>query len=136
MAKRDVKPVNTGYFDDVAIRGYDPVAYFTMSKPVKGSKDYAHKWLGATWQFANAEHRQTFADSPIKYAPQFGGYCAIGVSLDLLVANIDPNAWFIDDGKLYLQYSTNVGEDFKGDRGKLIAKGNANWRGANIKSTK
>lgn len=135
LAERDVKAVNTGYFDSIAIKGYDPVAYFTMSKAVKGSEEYSHEWVGVTWQFANEEHRQAFADSPIKYAPQYGGFCAIGVALDQLVANIDPNAWFIDDGKLYLQYSTNVGEDFKADREKLIANADANWRGAKIKQT-
>ena len=128
--------INTGYFDKVAIRGYDPVAYFTMSKAVKGSEKYAHEWLDATWQFANEEHRQAFADNPIKFAPQYGGYCAIGVSLDLLVANIDPNAWFITDGKLYLQYSKNVGAGFKANRAKHIANADGNWRGANIRPAK
>ncbi len=127
LAERDVKPVNTGYFDNVAINGYDPVAYFTMSKAVEGSEEHTQEWLGATWRFASEEHRQAFADSPIKYAPQFGGYCAIGVSLDILVANIDPNAWFIEDDKLYLQYSKNVGEDFKDGKAKFIGDAEARW---------
>ena len=73
-------PVNTGYFDNVAIMGYDPVAYFTDGRAVKGSEQFAYKWLGATWHFASTEHQQTFAATPIRYAPQYGGLCALGVA--------------------------------------------------------
>ena len=69
-------PVNTGYFGNVAIMGYDPVAYFTDGRAVKGSEQFAYKWLGATWHFANTEHQQTFV-TPIRYALQYGGLCAL-----------------------------------------------------------
>ncbi len=118
---------NTGYFGNVAIEGYDPVAYFTMGKAVRGSEEFAHKWLGATWQFANKEHRQSFSDNPLKYAPEYGGYCSIGVAFGELVPNIDPESWKIIDGKLYPQYSKNLDDDFADDPDKLIADADANW---------
>src|SRR5918995_185584 len=64
--------VNTGYFGGVAIMGYDTVAYFTDGKAVKGSEKYSYEWLGASWHFANDEHRKLFAANPVSYAPQFG----------------------------------------------------------------
>ena len=67
------KPVNAGA-DGIAIKGYDTVAYFSMGKPVKGSKEFSHQWKGATWLFANREHRDLFAAAPEEYAPQYGGY--------------------------------------------------------------
>ena len=68
--------VNTGYFGGVAIMGYDPVAYFTDDKAVKGSEKYSYDWLGTPWHFASKEHREMFMSEPVKYAPQYGGYCA------------------------------------------------------------
>ncbi len=65
--------VNVGS-DGIAIKGYDTVAYFTMSKPVKGSDNFAHEWNGAKWLFSSEEHLNLFAASPEKYAPQYGGY--------------------------------------------------------------
>src|SRR5512135_2769630 len=88
----------------VAIRGYDPVAYFTESKPVEGSKQFTFEWQGATWRFASAANRDLFAKTPEKYAPQYGGYCAYAVSQGH-TATIDPQRWRIVDGKLYLNYS-------------------------------
>lgn len=60
--------------DDVAIKGYDPVAYFTMGKPVKGDKEFEYKWEGAKWRFSGKEHLKLFIDAPEKYVPQYGGY--------------------------------------------------------------
>jgi len=96
--------VNTGYFGNVAIEGYDTVAYFTEQKPVKGSEAFAYDWMGATWYFANGEHRELFAASPKSYAPQYGGFCADGVSdgKGHAQVNIYPTAWQIVNGKLYL----------------------------------
>jgi len=96
--------INTGYFGDVAIKGYDPVAYFTEHRALKGSPAYSYNWLGATWHFASAEHRDLFAAEPVKYAPQYGGYCADGVSFGTITTNIDPKAWRIIGDKLYLSY--------------------------------
>jgi YHS domain-containing protein len=109
-----------------AIRGYDPVSYFTSGHPVKGSPRYNHRWRGATWHFASPENRDAFAAAPEKYAPQYGGYCAYGVANGYAVS-IDPAAWSIVDGKLYLNYSLGVREDWKKDVPGYIRKAEANW---------
>src|SRR5688572_6266590 len=97
-----------------AIRGYDPVGYFTAGRPVKGSPQFSHQWRGATWHFASAENRDRFAAAPEKFAPQYGGYCAYGVAQGYAVS-IDPAAWTIVDGKLYLNYSLSVRENWNKD---------------------
>ena len=104
--------VNTGYFGDVAIKGYDPVAYFTQNDAVKGSEEFSYRWLGATWHFASAENRDLFASAPVKYAPQYGGHCADGVSFGTVTTNIDPKAWRIIEGKLYLNYDPGAADGF------------------------
>jgi YHS domain-containing protein len=119
--------INTGYFGGVAIEGYDPVAYFTESRPVKGSEAFAYDWLGATWLFANAEHRDQFAAQPVSYAPQYGGHCAMGTAFGGTTANIDPEAWSIVDGKLYLQYSKGAREPWEQDRANRIAAADQKW---------
>ena len=125
--------VNTGYFGNVAIMGYDPVAYFTMNDAVKGSEDHALEWLGATWLFANGEHRQTFVASPIKYAPQYGGLCSLGVAYGEVTREIDPEAWSIIKGKLYLNYSKGGAGDFAESSDAMIARADAKWPKVKIK---
>lgn len=110
----------------VAIEGYDPVAYFTDGKPVEGSKEHTLEWNGATWRFASAEHRAAFAQDPEKYAPQYGGYCAFGVSRGYAV-KVDPSAWKIVDEKLYLNYNHDVQAEWAKDPAGYIAKADANW---------
>jgi hypothetical protein len=119
--------VNTGYFGGVAIEGYDPVAYFTESRPMKGSQEFAHEWLAATWHFDSAEHRELFAAQPVKYAPQYGGHCALGTAFGESTVNIDPEAWSIVDGKLYLQYSKDGREEWEQDRANRIAEADRKW---------
>ena len=109
-----------------AIRGYDPVAYFTLKVPTKGSDKFTHQWNGATWRFVSAEHRDLFAKSPEKFAPQYGGYCAYGVAQNYAVS-IDPQAWRVVDGKLYLNYSKGVQRDWDKDVPGYINKANTNW---------
>lgn len=109
-----------------AIDGTDPVAYFTMGKPVKGSSDFAHDWNGATFHFATAENRDAFAANPEKYAPQYGGYCAWAVSQGY-TASTDPEAWTIVDGKLYLNYNKSVQSTWEQDIPGNIAAGDGNW---------
>jgi YHS domain-containing protein len=120
--------VNTGYFGNVAILGYDPVAYFTDGKAMKGSPSISEKWLGATWYFASTGHRDSFMSQPIRYAPQYGGFCAAGAAFGEASANIDPEAWRIIDGRLYL-FSGKEGleEDFDPAAGELVGKANTNW---------
>lgn len=121
-----VEPVNKSFFGGVAIDGYDPVAYFTESKPVEGSKDFSHEWQGATWRFASAEHRDLFAAEPEKYAPQYGGYCAWAVAQGK-TADIDPEAWKIEDGKLYLNYSKKIQTRWEDAMTENIRAADENW---------
>jgi YHS domain-containing protein len=109
-----------------AIRGYDPVAYFTQSRPVKGLREFTHRWNGATWRFASAENRDRFAAEPHKYAPQYGGYCAYGVASGYAV-KIEPDAWSVVDGKLYLNYDRSVQKSWQADVPGYIRKADANW---------
>lgn len=112
--------------DGAAIRGYDPVAYFTDGAPVKGKGEFSHEWQGVTWKFASAENRDAFASDPEKYAPQYGGYCAWAVKKGT-TASIDPQAWKIVDGKLYLNYSLDVQKQWEGDIPGNIAEADKNW---------
>ncbi len=121
-----LSPVNRTTFGGVAIDGWDPVAYFTDGKPVEGSKEFVHEWNGATWRFASAAHRDLFAQAPEKYAPQYGGYCAWAVSQGY-TADIDPQAWKIEDGRLFLNYSLDVQKKWATDIPGNIAKADANW---------
>ena len=82
-----------------AIKGYDPVAYFTQSDAVKGSEEHSHMWSGVKWLFSTAANRDAFAAEPDKYAPQYGGYCSYAMSRNY-VADITPTAWKVVDGKL------------------------------------
>jgi YHS domain-containing protein len=113
-------PINTltgGLFGgrgDVAILGYDPVAYFTDGKPVKGSDKFTYSWQGAKWQFASQQHLEMFRAEPARYAPQYGGYCAYGASQDHLVS-IEPEQFTILDGKLYLNYDASVQKTWRKD---------------------
>lgn len=91
----------------IAVRGYDTVAYFTLSKPVKGNQNFKSDWNGATWHFSSQEHKELFDADPVKYAPQYGGYCAYGIANDYVV-KIDPAQWKIVDDKLYLNYDSNI----------------------------
>lgn len=119
------------YFVDgsgLAIRGTDPVAYFTDGAPVAGSAEFSHTWNNATWQFASAENRDLFVANPEQYAPQYGGFCAWAVSQGY-TASIDPNAWRIVDGKLYLNYSKGVQRSWERDIPSNISKADANWPG-------
>ncbi len=109
-----------------AIRGYDPVAYFTQGRPVKGSPELTHQWKGATWRFASAENRERFAAAPEKYAPQYGGYCAYGVASGYAV-KIEPDAWSVVDGKLYLNYDRSVQKSWQSDVPGYIRKADVNW---------
>jgi YHS domain-containing protein len=114
--------VNTGYFGNVAIEGYDTVAYFTEKRAVKGSEKFQSEWLGATWQFSSDENRKKFDANPIDYAPQYGGLCSEGVAYNEMTVNIEPEVWEIIDGKLYLSAGARF-EDLAANRHKA----ETNW---------
>lgn len=124
-ASAAVDPINKNVFG-TALKGYDAVAYFKEGKPVKGKDDFRHEWMGAKWYFASAENRDEFAKNPEKYAPQFGGYCAWAVAHNY-TASIDPEAWKIIEGKLYLNYSKDVQKKWEQDIPGFIKQGNENW---------
>ena len=111
---------------NLAIRGYDPVAYFTEGKAVKGDKDFTLGWQGADWRFASDENRTLFAADPEKYAPQYGGYCAWAVSRNY-TASTDPDAFTIVGDKLYLNYSRRVMRQWLEDRDANIESADGNW---------
>lgn len=111
--------INTGPSGKVAIYGYDPVSYFTENRPMQGSDDIALEWLGAKWHFANDVHKQMFSADPIRYAPQYGGHCADGIAAGWAVDNIDPNAWYMIDDKLYLFHNKEIMARFLDRPGKL-----------------
>ena len=123
---------NKSSWTGVAIEGVDPVAYFTERKPVKGSGKFSLKWKGATWRFSSAENLERFKASPEKYEPQYGGFCAYAVS-EGYTASIDPEAWSIVDGKLYLNYSKSVKQLWSQDIPGRIRKGDRNWLGLKTK---
>jgi YHS domain-containing protein len=119
-------PVYTGTFSNLAVSGYDPVAYFKAGKPVEGAARYEYKWNGATWRFASAANLAAFKTNPQSFAPQYGGYCAWAVSQGY-TASTDPTAWRIVDNKLYLNYSHGVQRQWAEDIPGNIAKGDRNW---------
>jgi hypothetical protein len=111
----------------LAIKGYDPVAYFTDGKPVLGTAEFEYEWDDHRWRFASAEHRDLFKASPVKYAPQFGNYCAMALALNqVVVAN--PENWLISEGKLYVfGKAPPMGPElFKKDLAGNVAKANGN----------
>lgn len=112
--------------DTVAIKGYDPVAYFTMGEPVRGSPEISYEWQEKTWHFASAEHRDAFTENPRHYAPHYGGFCAGAMTLGWK-APIDPEAFAIINDKLYLAYSKGGIANFEEDADTNIPRADKNW---------
>jgi YHS domain-containing protein len=116
----------------LAIKGYDPVAYFTKNTPTKGNSQFAANYDGATYWFSSAKHQKMFTSEPSKYAPQYGGYCAYGVSKGYKY-DIDPEAFAVVDGKLYLNLNKKVQNIWSNDKQALIVDANGYW--TNIEKT-
>ena len=112
----------------VAVQGYDPVGFFTDGKPVKGNAQFASSYKGATYQFSSAEHKAAFDKEPGKYEPQFGGYCAYGVSRNKTVP-IEVDAFQIVGGRLLLQYDKGIRDKFNKDTAGNLKLADANWPG-------
>lgn len=121
-----VKKINTTA-ENVAVKGFDTVAYFTERNAVPGNLQYEFVWNGAKWLFANAENLEKFKANPEAFAPQFGGYCSFAVSKGY-TADSDPQAWKIVDGKLYLNYNPKVKELWEAEQEMRIREGEKNWR--------
>ncbi len=111
---------------NVAIHGFDTVAYFTDGKPMKGKSEFEQGWNDARWQFASANNRDLFTANPDRYAPQFGGYCAGGLAAGEY-ADADPNAWTIVDGKLYLNKTKELREVWRKAPKAHIEFATYNW---------
>lgn len=125
-AAGNAEPVNKALVTGTAVDGYDVVAYHLQGKPREGSSRHEVKWNGATWRFATAAHKALFAKEPRRYAPQYGGFCAFGVSRGYAVGT-EPDAWSIVGGKLYLNYNRSVRTEWLKDTKGYIAKAGVNW---------
>jgi YHS domain-containing protein len=110
----------------VALKGYDPVAYFTEGKAVQGSDQFSSQYQGATYKFESAANRDAFVANPAKYAPQYGGYCAYGVAHGDK-ADVDPDAFTVVNGKLYMNYNKAVRFLWKRNIPGNITKADQNW---------
>jgi YHS domain-containing protein len=127
-AHADQAPVHTGLLSRVAVGGYDPVAYFTEGRPVRGTTQFRITHEGYEYRFASAEHLAAFRASPSRYLPQYGGYCAWAVAQGYTAAG-NPQNWRIVDGKLYLNYNDEIQRRWEGDIPGFIRSANANWPG-------
>jgi enamine deaminase RidA (YjgF/YER057c/UK114 family) len=115
----------------LSISGYDPVAYFTDGKPVQGKADFETSWHKLRWRFASGEHRDLFTKDPQRYAPQYDGYCAMGASIDAAAHKdtVDPEAWAIVDGKLYLVHQNGYWlAEWREHAKEYIKRADANWQ--------
>ena len=119
--------VYTAFFSNKALSGYDPVAYFTENKPVKGDKQFTYKYKGSQWFFSSQKNLDLFKSDEEKYAPQYGGYCAWAVGANKAFAAGDPKEWSIIDGKLYLNYNDEIKEKWVHDANGFIKQGDKNW---------
>ena len=110
----------------IAMQGYDPVAYFTVAAPTKGSPQFFHVWDGERYLFAKAEHRDRFAKDPERYAPQFPSHCAAALTHGEVVTP-DPRNWIIIEGKLYL-FGKALGQKLFRDNPHLVDAAQASWK--------
>ncbi len=117
-----------GFFerDGAAIGGYDPIAYFLETKPVKGLREFQAEYQGSTFYFSTAANRDLFVGNPAKYSPQYGGYCAFGMARGYK-ASIDPFAFTVVGDKLYLNYSEPVRSQWLSDIPGYVQKADVNW---------
>jgi YHS domain-containing protein len=124
LADSPIAAVNTEH--GLAIKGYDPVSYFTTGKPTPGLAQFSTTYKGATYRFVSAENRDQFIAAPEKFVPQYGGYCAYAISLNK-IADIDPDQWAIVNNKLYLNNGFLAQTLWSVDKSGNIVKGDRNW---------
>lgn len=120
--------VNVSGASKAAVSGYDTVAFFTDAKPVNGSPFITADHKGATYYFASEEHKALFTANPEKYVPQFGGFCAFGVSINKVLP-VDISTWQVRNGKLYLNLNPDIRIKFDADFDGNLAKATKNWPG-------
>lgn len=119
--------------EGIALRGYDPVSYFTEAEPIKGQKTYSVVWNNATWYFTSAENRDLFSQTPKKYAPANGGYCTFGIVLGKKFDG-DPRVWSVIKSRLYVFLNEEVQSKFLQDSTGNLQKVTANWPAIQFKS--
>jgi len=119
----------------VAIKGHDPVAFFTEGKPLKGDPQFTSNHGGASYRFTSAANKAAFDQDPEKYVPQFGGFCAWAVS-NGYTAPISVDAFEIVEGRLLLQYDKGARALFDKNQAANLAKADANWPGLVAKKGK
>ena len=115
----------------VAIQGYDPVAYFTMKKAVKGKSNLASSYEGVTYYFSSQANKDLFLKNPTSYEPQYGGWCAYAMGSSAEKVEVDPETFKIVDGKLHLFYNAyfnNTLKSWNKDEVNLKAKADSNWK--------
>jgi YHS domain-containing protein len=112
----------------IAIQGYDPVAFFTQNRPLKGRPEFEIKYNGARYLFASAEDKSTFDANPAKYEPQFGGFCAYAASKNR-TAPVKIEAFQIVNGRLLMQYDLDIRKEFNKDAQGNLQKADKNWPG-------
>jgi YHS domain-containing protein len=118
----------------LALKGYDPVAYFTDKKPMQGSPQYDFTFDGQRYLFASAQHRDLFKANPDKYAPQFGGLCAMNLSRGVK-READPNTWMISNGNLYVFAGEPGQQSFKTDPKGYADRATAEWKALKARAT-
>lgn len=112
--------------DGLALRGYDPVAYFTEGAPTPGSTTYTASFEGATYRFVSAANQETFEADPARYVPAYGGYCAFGTAMGRKFDG-DPQVWKIVDGTLYLNLNQGVQNRWEGNIPGFVTNADHNW---------
>jgi YHS domain-containing protein len=118
--------VNVSGASNIAVGGYDTVAFFTDKKAINGNPGISATYQGATYIFASKEHKELFVSAPEKYAPQCGGYCAFGVSVGALFP-VEISTWQVRNGKLYLNLNKSILKKFNADFEANVAKADKNW---------
>jgi hypothetical protein len=121
-----VPTINVGHTGKMALRGYDPVAYFRQGAAQKGKDAYQATWKNVVWKFVSEENKKAFLADPQKYAPSYGGYCAFAISRGL-IADADPHCWAIVGDHLYLNNNSFAQHLWELNRAKGIEAGNKNW---------
>jgi len=132
FAQNEAKRVSAYNLENkVAILGYDPVGYFTHGKAIKGKKEISTSYQGVTYKFSSTENKETFLKNPLKYEPQYGGWCAYAMGSANKKVEINPETFKIIDGKLYLFYNAyfnNTLKSWNPDEANLKVKADNNWK--------
>ena len=130
FGQSNLKQKNFNLKNNLAIQGYDPVAYFTQNKAVKGNTGLSYNYQGVIYNFSSAENLNLFKQHPEKYEPAYGGWCAYAMGEKGEKVSINPSTFKIKDGKLYLFYNawgTNTLTSWNEDEASLKKKADINW---------